>query len=199
MLWRMSVAAAVLAVAGCEGGLSLTAGKPTMAMFAGAFTAAGPDGYCVDTNASNANAGFALMAPCAVMGVAGQAPRVQAIATLQVGGAGSAIVSHDPAAFVAYLDGPDGANVLSRIGDPATIRSRSVSRDGDQVMVYLIDQAPALTDGMQEAEWRAFVDVAGRLVTIAVRGLEVAPLSEAAGSALLRQAVNAVMRANAAI
>ncbi len=202
MIMRMSIAGAVFALAGCVDGFSPTslagaAGKPTMAMLAGGFTAAGPDGYCVDPNGSDPQQGFALMAPCAVTRGVDQGPRVRAIATLQVGAVGSAIVSQDPAAFAAYLGGPDGPLVLSRSGDADTVRIRKVSRSGDQVMVYLVDDAPATIDGMQEAEWRAFVDIAGRLVTIAVRGLDAAPLSEAAGAVLLRQSIDAVIRANA--
>lgn len=201
MLMRITIAGAVIALAGCADGfgsspLAGAAGRPKMAMLGGEFTAAGPDGYCVDPNGSDPQKGFALMAPCAVMSVAKQQPGARAIATLQVGDVGSAIVAQDPVAFATYLNGPNGPLALSRVGDPDTVRIRKVMRSDDYVMVYLTDKAPETVDGTQDAEWRAFVDVAGRLVTIAVRGLDVAPLSESAGATLLKQSVIAVKRAN---
>lgn len=66
----------------------------------------------------------------------------------------------------------------------------------DHVAVYLRDKAPAHIEGAQESEWRAFLDIAGRLATISVRGLDAAPLNDNAGAALLEQAVKALIAAN---
>ena len=137
------------------------------------------------------------MAPCAVLGVADAPPAVYAMTTVQVGQAGSAIVAQDPAAFAAYLEGPNGPQLLSRTGDASSITIRDVTQIGDQVLVHLVDEAPAAIDGAQEAEWRAFIDIAGRFVTIAVRGLDEAPLSLRAGDALLAQSIRAIIAANA--
>lgn len=204
-LGRISIAGAAIALAGCSGGVQLpslpklasAAGTPTAPLFGGAFMAASMDGYCVDPNGSRPKKGFAIMAPCSVLGVDDASPTVHAVATLQVGVAGSAIVSQDSVAFANYLNGPSGPLLLSRSGDAETVKVRDVSQQGDYVTVYFVDEAPAVIDGAQEAEWRAFVDIGGRLVTVAVRGLDEAPLSEQLGALLLRQSVNAVIEANA--
>ena len=202
MMWmQASIAGAVIALAGCTGGLGLppmagAKGAPSMALLGGDFTVVGPSGYCIDPHGSRPKSGFAIMAPCSVLGAQGSAPRVHAVATVQVGAVGSAIVAQDPSAFAAYLGGPDGPQVLSRVQDADSVTIYEVRRSGDYVVVYLRDDSPAAIDGLQEAEWRAFVDVGDRLVTLALRGLDGAPLSDAAGAALLGQSVKAVVSAN---
>lgn len=197
-LVRMSVAGAVFALAGCVGGLpgGVSDPLPAVVMFSGDIIAVGPTGYCVDPDSSRIKRGFAILAPCATLGVAGAPAVTRAIATLQAGPEGSAIVGADTAAFAAYLQGPDGPLVLSRSGDPDTVSVSEVRRFDSHVAVYLRDKAPAHIEGVQEAEWRAFFDVAGRLITVSVRGLDVAPLSNAAGATLLEQAVRAILAAN---
>jgi len=205
MFVKTCVAGAVFALAGCDspvlrmfdnlpGGVSEA--LPAVAMFDGDVIAVGPTGYCVDPDSSRIQRGFAILAPCATLGVTGGPTVTRAIATLQGGPKGSAIVNGNEAEFATYLKGPDGPLILSRSGDPETVSVKEVRTYDHHVAVYLIDRAPAHIDGAQEAEWRAFVDVAGRLVTISVRGLDAAPLSNAEGAALLEQAVKAMIAAN---
>ena len=205
VLGRISFAGAVIALAGCSAGLQLpslpklasSAGTPTAPLLGGAFMAASMDGYCVDPNGSRPKKGFAIMAPCSILGVDDSPLTIHAVVTLQVGDTGSAIVSQDPAAFSDYLNRPNGPLLLSRSGDAETVNVRAVFQQGDYVTVYFVDEAPAVIDGLQESEWRAFVDIGGRLVTVAVRGLDEVPLSEQSGALMLRQSVNAVVEANA--
>ena len=205
VLGRISFAGAVIALAGCSAGLQLpslpklasSAGTPTAPLLSGAFMAASMDGYCVDPNGSRPKKGFAIMAPCSILGVDDSPLMIHAVVTLQVGDTGSAIVSQDPAAFSDYLNSPNGPLLLSRSGDAETVNVRAVFQQGDYVTVYFVDEAPAVIDGLQESEWRAFVDIGGRLVTVAVRGLDEVPLSEQSGALMLRQSVNAVVEANA--
>ena len=203
---KTSIAGAVIALAGCEAGTlnGLTGALPggvspaitSVSMFSGAVTAVGPIGYCVDPDSSRLRRGFAIFAPCSVLGVAEAPAVISAIATIQVGAADSAIVGRDPAAFAGYLKGENGPVVLSRSGDADTVSVTAVRTFDRHVVVHLRDKAPAHIEGAQEDEWRAFLDGAGRLLTISVRGLDEAPLNGARGAALLDQAVRAMIAAN---
>lgn len=205
---KTSVAGALFALAGCASlpiddvakllPSGVTPAVTSVAMFAGDVTAVGPNGYCVDPDSSRPKRGFAILAPCFTLGVAGAPVVLSAITTVQAGPDGSAIVSQDADGFAEYLRGPDGPFVLSRSGEPQTVQISEVRTFDRHVAVYLRDQAPARIEGAQEAEWRAFLDISGRLLTISVRGLDAAPLSSSAGSALLDQAVAAVIAANSA-
>lgn len=198
-LARKSIAGAFFVLAGCASGVNFAGAKgvPTLALLGGDFVAAGPAGYCADRNASRPQKGFAILAPCAVLGVQNASPAIFAMTTVQVGQTGSAIVAQDPVAFSAYLEGPNGPQLLSRTGNAGSVSISDVTQIGDQVLVHLVDDAPAVIDGAQRDEWRAFFDVAGRLVTIAVRGLDEAPLTQASGDALLSQTIRAIIGANA--
>ncbi len=205
---KISIAGAVFALAGCAGlpALDIVKALPggvtpavtSVAMLGGDVTVVGPAGYCVDLDSSRPKRGFAMMAPCATLGVADAPAAIAAITTVQAGADGSAVVSENTAAFADYLRGPNGPVVLSRSGDASSVEVSDVRSLDTYVAVSLRDKAPAHIEGAQEDEWRAFVDVNGRLVTISVRGLDEAPLGEASGAALLRQAVKAVIAANSA-
>lgn len=202
---KLALAGAIFALAGCGADLSKLANSlpggvsdavPTAAMFAGDVIAVGPAGYCVDPDSSRIKVGFAILAPCATLGVAGAPAVTRAIATIQAGEKGSSIVDGNKAAFAAYLKGPNGPSVLSRSGKANTVRVVEVATFDRHVAVHLRDKAPAQIDGTQEDEWRGFVDVAGRLLTVSVRGLDAAPLSDRQGAILLDQAVKALIAAN---
>lgn len=204
---KMSVAGAVIALAGCSGNVSkviddlpggVSEAAPAVALFRGDVIAVGPTGYCVDPDSSRIKTGFAILAPCTTLGVEGAVDVTRAIATVQAGEKGSAIVEGNAEAFAAYLRGPDGPLALSRSGDADTVKVSEVQAKERHVIVYLQDKAPAFLDGAQEEEWRAFFDVAGRLLTVSVRGLDGAPLSESQGASLLEQAVKALFAANSA-
>lgn len=209
------MAGAALALAGCSGGLSglkmpslpslpsIFAPSPVdeapvakLSVLNGAITAVGPDNFCADPAASSPKKGFVIFAPCSTLGVEDAEPSVTAIVTVQVGGARSATVGGDPTALAAVLEGSSGPAILARGGDPETVSVKSVTHGDDRVAVYFTDDAPSLIKGAKDAEWRSFVDLAGRLITVSVRGFEEAPLSQSAGAVLLGQATDALLAAN---
>ncbi len=198
--------AALVLMAGCGGAIlpSLpssdsdpTPAVPRIALLNGKVIAAGPNGYCADPNASNPRDGFAIFATCAALDADSDEFGFAGVATVQVGPKGSAIVAGQEAAFVAYLESEDGARTLSRAGDAQTVTVQSTKEDNGAVSVRFTDSAPSGVAGEQALQWRAFVDINGYLVTISVRGLKEAPLARAVGSAMLRQAIEALFNANA--
>ena len=79
------------------------------------------------------------------------------------------------------------------LGEPASdIDILSTQAFNGQVMVHFSDAGRPPVPGLQQDEWRAFTDVNGRLVTIAVRGLAAAPLRDGPGAGLLKLIVAGV-------
>lgn len=191
MLQRIVLGAGVLAMSAC------TLGAPTrsVALLDGDVVATAPAGYCVDGQASNPGQGFALLAPCATLGEPAQAPDVVGVATVQVGPPESGAVAGAEGALRDYLITEGGSGLLSQSGDPADIEILSTQAFNGQVMVHFTDAAAPAVSGLQNEEWRAFTDINGRLVTIAVRGLAVAPLSEGPGATLLKLTLAGVQAA----
>jgi hypothetical protein len=89
-----------------------------------------------------------------------------------------------------------GAALLSQTGSAATIDVIDTVSAANKVTVYFADTDASPITGTQDHEWRAFVDIDGRLVTVSARGLASAPLGQSTGAALLDAAVAAVMAAN---
>jgi hypothetical protein len=145
-----------------------------------------PAGYCVDPVASNPNRDFAVLAPCATLGSDGGIPNVIGVATVQVGADASGAIAQDEIALRDFLITNQGASLLSQNGDAADITILSTQAFSDQVMVHFNDAGVPPITGLQSQEWRAFRDVSGRLVTVGVRGLAIAPLQDGPGAALLK-------------
>ncbi|MEO9865834.1 MAG: hypothetical protein ABJO29_02585 [Yoonia sp.] len=189
---------AALLVAGCAeiGSLGApTPPTPALALYGGDVIAAVPEGYCIETKASKPRSGFAVMVGCGVIAGTNDRPRLNGFATVQVGPAGSAIVAEDPDGFEAFLSTTAGETLLSVNGNASTVSVGGVKQTSGAVTVRFADQAAPPVAGLQTTEWRAFVDIKGRLTTIAVRGMAETPLTASQGQALL-ESVLASMLAN---
>lgn len=173
----------VLAAAACT---PVETATRSVALGQGAVVATSPAGYCVDDQASQTARDFAIMAPCATLGAGEAMPDVIGIATVQVGPAESGDVAADEIALRDYLITDDGAQLLSQSGDAADVDILSSQAFDSQVMIHFADAGPPPLDGLQREEWRAFTNINGRLVTIGVRGLAAAPLTEGPGATLLK-------------
>ncbi len=158
----------------------------SMALLEGGVVATSPEGYCVDDETSKPAQGFALLAPCATLGAIAPAPSVVGVATVQVGPPDSGAVAGAEATLRDYLITEGGAGLLSTTGNGQDIEILSTQAFDGRVMVHFSDAGAPPMAGLQGEEWRAFTDVNGRLVTIAVRGLAVAPLQDGPGAGLLK-------------
>ena len=195
----VALAIGAMALSGCEG---FTLGTPSVpvqkaAMLGGAVSLAGPDGYCIDVADSRLLRGFAIMAPCATLGLEGAGlPRALGVITVQAGRNGTNAVAGTEPALAGLLSSQAGAALLSRTGSADTIDVLSTSSGDNKVTVYFEDKDGTPIAGTQDREWRGFIDLDGRLVTISVRGLESAPLGSRAGAALLDTAISALFAEN---
>lgn len=164
-----------------------TAGPPvrSMALVGGDVTVTTPAGYCVDGSASKPRAGFAVIAPCSTLGTGDAAPAVLGLATVQVGPADSGSVAGAEPAWRDLLNSDSGAALLSAVGRSDTVTVLGSQVQANAVKVHFADTAPPPMAGLQADEWRAFLDMNGRLVTVAVRGPARAPLQDGTGAWLL--------------
>jgi hypothetical protein len=192
---------ATLLIAGCAeiGNLGApTPPTPALALYGGDVIAAVPEGYCIETKASKPRSGFAVMVACEVISGGSDRPRLNGFAVVQVGAAGSAAVAADIDGFQDFLTTTAGENLLSVNGNASTVTVGAFKQTSGAVTVRFSDQAAPPVAGLQATEWRAFVDINGRLTTIAVRGLAEEPLSEYSGQTLLESVLAAMLANNQA-
>ncbi|MEJ8561719.1 dihydroxy-acid dehydratase [Yoonia sp. GPGPB17] len=173
----------VLAIAACT---PLTTATRSVSLGQGDVVATTPVGYCVDDVSSQPASDFAVLAPCTSLGADSVAPDVIGVATVQVGPAESGNAAADELALRDFLITDEGVSLLSQAGDASTVEILSSQAFNSQVMVHFTDSSPPPLAGLQNEEWRAFTNVNGRLVTIGVRGLAVAPLGDGPGATLLK-------------
>ncbi len=192
------------ALVGMAGFLALTActsASPakTVALADGEVIATTPAGYCVDGQSSQLSNGFAVLAPCATLGETASVPKVIGVATVQVGPPDSGAVAGDEIALRDFLITDAGNALLSTAGKANDVTILSTQAFNTQVMVHFTDKGPPPLPGLQGEEWRAFTDINGRLVTIAVRGLAAAPLQDGPGAGLLKLVLAGVKAATEAL
>ncbi|EBA13703.1 hypothetical protein [Roseobacter sp. CCS2] len=193
---RLSVAlCGVLAITACT---PVPTATRSVSLGQGEVVATTPAGYCVDDVASQTARDFAILAPCATLGALAGVPAVIGFATVQVGPADSGSVAADELALRDYLITQDGARLLSQSGDAKDVDILSSQAFNSQVMIHFTDAGPPPFAGLQQEEWRAFTNINGRLVTVGVRGLAVAPLNEGPGATLLKLVLAGVQAATTA-
>ena len=167
----------------------------SLALLDGEITATTPDGYCVDQRASKPGDGFVVMAPCATLGAGDPAPGAIGVATVQVGPPDSGAVAGSETALRDLLESEAGAVLLSTNGEAEAITILNSQALDNAVTVHFTDTGNAPMAGLQGEEWRAFTDIDGRLVTVAVRGLATAPLQDGTGAWLLGLVMDGLLAA----
>jgi hypothetical protein len=200
---RAAVAlAAALALAGCDGAFFGTA-PTSMSVAEGAVVLAGPPGFCVDQNASHAGfrGAFVVFGSCASISGkldAGRPP-IRAVLTAAVSaGTQGGSVQGSQRQLARFFRSPAGRKMLSRSGDPGTVRVLGIGRYDSVMVVHIRDVAPFPDQAVRPDYWRALFDLNGHIVTLNVFGVPEAPYSSAAGRAVLKAFVARVRAASAA-
>ena len=197
-LTRAGWVGALLALTGCADiiGFGPSSEQITrLALRDGSVIGTAPNGYCFETRASRTADGFAVLADCAVIAGTGDLSAPNGFVTVQVGETGSGLGS-DVSVLAAFLETDAGKTLLSQTGTAGDIRVRSVASRLGGVTVRFVDGAAPPVAGLQQTEWRGFFDIKGRLTTVAVRGLDAAPLGTDDGQALLENVMRAMQQAN---
>lgn len=189
-------ALALSGLAACDGvdELALFGARPdatgqgirTLALLGGDVRVRGPDGYCVDQSASNARRGFAVMAGCAVLSSDTPImPSLNGLITVQFGDEGTASVNDNEDAFAAFLKTEAGRGLLAANGDVANVVEVATITDRAAVLARFEDAGGPVIPGTSGPQWRGFLDLDGRLVTVAVHNLNYDRLTRGQGERLL--------------
>nr|WP_252734585.1 hypothetical protein [Octadecabacter sp. B2R22] len=161
-------------------------GIRTLSLLQGDVLVRGPEGYCVDQAASNARQGFAVMAGCALMSQdAAIMPSLDGLITVQVGAAETSSVGGNEEAFAAFLKTDAGRGLLAADNDIASVGEITTIADDGAVLARFEDASGPTFQGTTGPQWRGFLDVKGRLVTITVLSFERNALSRGEGERLL--------------
>lgn len=171
-------------------------GVPVYALLDGAVNVQGPEGFCVDTAISRPERGFAVLATCGLISDIATVPAIEGLITVQIGAEGSAVVTGSEETMRDLLGSGPGVQLLATNGRPDSITIDRIDTRPGLVVVHFTDTAAPVVPGLEQLEWRAFLDLDGRLATIAVRGFARSPLRVDSGLLLLDQAVYALQAAN---
>jgi len=173
-------------------------GIRTLSLLGGDVLARGPEGYCIDHMASDARRGFVVMAGCALLSAdAVVMPTLDGLITVQFGAPDTASVTDNEDAFAAFLKSDAGRGLLAGSGDIANMSEVSTVSDRAGVLARFEDSSGPGFAGTSGPQWRGFLDVRGRLVTISVLSFDRNTLSRSEGERLLVVAMAEVAEANA--
>lgn len=173
-------------------------GIRTLSLLGGDVRVRGPEGYCVDQSASNARDGFAVLAGCALLSDgAAVMPSLDGLITVQFGEADTASVTDNEEAFAAFLQTDAGRGLLAADGDLANVAEVATITDKTAVLARFEDASGPAIAGTSGAQWRGFLDVRGRLVTVSVLSFDRAELSRSEGERLLVVAMAQLAEVNA--
>jgi hypothetical protein len=152
-------------------------------------TVAPPVGYCID-QAAGEQAGdqaVVLMGRCADTG-----GDPAAIIAVSLGASGSgAVMAEGPAALAAYFGTENGRAALSRSGQAEAVTLAGMRQSGGALILQMRDDEAG-------SSWRAFLGLAGRLVSVSVSHPSQGQPADAQDRALLERALVALRRANPA-
>lgn len=193
----LAMALGAVAVTGCADitGSGTDAEVTSLPLFGGEAVVTSPSDYCIAPGASSPATGFAVMGRCA--DAAPGSP--EGFVTVQMGPAGSGLSTADATALEDLLQSEAGRGLLSSNGAAAAVTVETTEVEGDAVTVRFRDRGPAPVEGVQATEWRGFFDVGGRLATVSVRGLTVAPMGTDDGEVLLARTIAALRTANGVV
>lgn len=157
-----------------------------LALYGGSIIAAGPDAYCVDTQSSRPESGFAAIAPCATINDNSEPPTRLAFITLQVGGDASAFGA-EISQLSELLSAPDA------LGDVTDLETEFSEAEQAVITLYR-GPSPDTT-----VKARALFDMGNRSATITVSEITGAALSFDAAEELLVETLGKLRSANATI
>lgn len=150
----------------------------SLAVLENAVNLKAPSGYCFDLEVSEPAKGFAVLAGCGSVIADVSRMNPPGIATIQIGDKGSAIVGEQENALVDFLGSESGAQLLGAKPDETWGK-------GGIVGMHFADGGDFDVAGIQDGEWRVFVDRGDRLITIRLRSSYLNPVATDRGYAIL--------------
>ncbi len=192
---------AVLALAGCfdlgRAVPNLSRGGDATRVFQdpGGLRIAGPRGYCVDTENSEAanGAGFVLLGGCDILADARRGPQHYAILSATYANTDGPGSTQDYATFFATAQ---GRAMLSRADDPGTVTILDSRESRGVLYLHVRDTSPNPGARLAAEHWRAAFPLGNHGVMLSVHGTDSNPIGTADGRSKIGDFVRAVQRAN---
>ena len=189
--------APVLLLGGCVG-FGLGGETDRVTLTADQVTVVGPRGFCVDTQETRASS--AVFGNCAALSGSRltrqpDTPAILTAALSEPSEEGGIVASMDT--LPAFFGSTDGAQVLSRTGDPDTVEVLQSYVAGDVFYLRASDSSPGRVPGVQDVYWRAYFDIGPRIATLSVLALDGETTDEAAQLNILESFVVETRAANA--
>ena len=178
-----ALCAAVMVVAGCS--FSPTEGietSVTVKTRGQDVIVTGPPGFCVDqrTVDHSAAGAFVFLSDCA-NDPGADSPTIarvpiSAVLTASVSNSGLPGADQGLSAGLSrleqFLKTPIGQLTLGKSGNPATITVLLMERTSDAIYAYVEDTTLTTNTGESPRYWRAFTEIAGRLVALSATGYD---------------------------
>ncbi|MEL6532229.1 MAG: hypothetical protein AAFQ06_04235 [Pseudomonadota bacterium] len=192
-------------LAGCLGAIGGSGGGlREMVVTTDALVIAGPEGYCIDSEASadRGETAFILLGNCAALTEARLArqPAEPAILTAAISEAGEeGGVASSLSSLPEFFASEDGRRVLSRSGDAETVEVLQSFVDGSVFYLNASDDSANAVPGVRDDYWRAYFDLGPRIATLSVLALDGSGLTEEQSIDLLRRFATLTQSRNAAV
>ena len=185
------------------GGLFGARGTQSATVTQNQIVIAAPDGFCVDTTATQneLTTGFVLFGSCAAItgNTRAASPAAPAILTASVGDNPGTAVATRLAEMDAFLRSDAGRAALSRSGTSDTVEVLDSFAQDDVLYLRARDTSPARDPEMAPEYWRAFFDAKGALITLSVVGTRSAPMPPQTGLDVLQDFTRIVRSRNGVI
>lgn len=175
------VSAASLVLAACVAAVPGGATR-AIAVSDGAFTVAGPQGYCIDRTATRdgPEGAFALLGTCAAISgsrAAAQPSQAPLLTVSVLRGAPQETAFADSfPALAAFFRSDTGRAALSRSGKAGDVSVEDVATAGDVLYLRVRDTSAPQGQPVEPEYWRAVLAVGGRIVTVSALGLRDRPV-----------------------
>lgn len=196
-IFRILVAAALVALAGCSNPMAVTRAAPSKIELPDGTVIAGTNGWCIDPSVSRPSdeTAVVVLGSCAAIGQNALAatPDVPGVVTVSVEKPGA--IAPTPEQLETFFVSETGRATLARDGKASSVEILETRADEDRLILYMADQSAL--PGASPRTWRALFELGGRFVSVSLYGLEDQPFEPDDGRAALEAQVDHLILANA--
>lgn len=204
----LGLLALTLTLAACGGRGGGSFGPPPQAdteiqVTSDRLTVGGPDGFCVDPEATQDRGvtAFVLLGNCAAIANSARLPQpaVPALLTASISepSEGSSLRESIPS-LGSFFSSENGRRLLSRDEDPETVEVLDSFHQADVFFLHARDTSTGSIEGVREDYWRAYLDLGNRIATLSVLGLADQEITTEQSLETLRSFAMSVTSANGA-
>lgn len=197
---RFAILGAVVALAGCDGGLEALGGvtrkAPDRIALPDGTIVAGAKGWCVDTATSRAQGDTAVVVLGSCAAIAGNAlaprPDVPGLVTVSVEAEAGYVPNSQE--LESFFVTEAGRAILARDGRAESVDILETQRDENLLYLHAYDKS--VPSGSAADIWRALFDLEGRFVSVSLYGKQGVPIERDEGLETLARQVDELRLVN---